>query len=350
MGAAQGSGEFEAFVLTVEPRLRRRLIGCRGVDVAQEAVAEALAYAWVALARGPGVDQPGGLPLPGRAVPHTPSRPAAASGTRGVAAPRRGARAHPRAAQLPNGNGAQCGWSTRWRMDLRRSQRSAGDQRVRGRRPRRSCGSNGCAAAWRLRPVLDVIEQLQRYGDAVTETVDAVRPDTIGSVATAIETRRRRPVWQPLLGPAAVVALLVGGYWLASSASDSAPPAAPRTVVHSPAQLRRVDHDPRPDRDRSAPGDPAARRGPAHAPGRRRSHVDGHRARRPGGVIPPANQGHEGVGDGAAYNPSTHQWQMMADEPLPTSRDTRQAVSTEASSSCGPGVGPEPDRELGRSW
>ncbi len=46
MGAEQGSGDFEAFVLTVEPRLRRALIGCRGVDVAQEAVAEALAYAW----------------------------------------------------------------------------------------------------------------------------------------------------------------------------------------------------------------------------------------------------------------------------------------------------------------
>ncbi len=46
MGAAGESKDFEAFVRAVEPRLRRALIGCRGVDVAQEAVAEALAYAW----------------------------------------------------------------------------------------------------------------------------------------------------------------------------------------------------------------------------------------------------------------------------------------------------------------
>jgi DNA-directed RNA polymerase specialized sigma24 family protein len=46
MGAAGAAKDFEAFVRAVEPRLRRALIGCRGVDVAQEAVAEALAYAW----------------------------------------------------------------------------------------------------------------------------------------------------------------------------------------------------------------------------------------------------------------------------------------------------------------
>jgi DNA-directed RNA polymerase specialized sigma24 family protein len=38
--------DFEEFVRVVEPRLRRALVGCRGVDLAQEAVAEALAYAW----------------------------------------------------------------------------------------------------------------------------------------------------------------------------------------------------------------------------------------------------------------------------------------------------------------
>jgi DNA-directed RNA polymerase specialized sigma24 family protein len=46
MGAVVGAEGFEAFVRAVEPRLRRAYIGCRGVDVAQEAVAEALAYAW----------------------------------------------------------------------------------------------------------------------------------------------------------------------------------------------------------------------------------------------------------------------------------------------------------------
>jgi DNA-directed RNA polymerase specialized sigma24 family protein len=46
MGTSDDRGDFEAFVRAVEPRLRRALIGCRGVDGAQEAVAEALAYAW----------------------------------------------------------------------------------------------------------------------------------------------------------------------------------------------------------------------------------------------------------------------------------------------------------------
>jgi RNA polymerase sigma-70 factor (ECF subfamily) len=43
---AHDRDDFEAFVAAVEPRLRRALIGCRGVDGAAEAVAEALAYAW----------------------------------------------------------------------------------------------------------------------------------------------------------------------------------------------------------------------------------------------------------------------------------------------------------------
>jgi RNA polymerase sigma-70 factor (ECF subfamily) len=46
MRTTDDRGDFEAFVRAVEPRLRRALIGCRGVDGAQEAVAEALAYAW----------------------------------------------------------------------------------------------------------------------------------------------------------------------------------------------------------------------------------------------------------------------------------------------------------------
>jgi DNA-directed RNA polymerase specialized sigma24 family protein len=45
MGTSRES-DFEEFVHVVEPRLRRALVGCRGVDLAQEAVAEALAYAW----------------------------------------------------------------------------------------------------------------------------------------------------------------------------------------------------------------------------------------------------------------------------------------------------------------
>lgn len=37
---------FDELVTEVEPRLRRAFVGCRGVDGAAEATAEALAYAW----------------------------------------------------------------------------------------------------------------------------------------------------------------------------------------------------------------------------------------------------------------------------------------------------------------
>jgi len=37
---------FDDFVREVEPRLRRAFVGCRGVDGAREATAEALAYGW----------------------------------------------------------------------------------------------------------------------------------------------------------------------------------------------------------------------------------------------------------------------------------------------------------------
>jgi DNA-directed RNA polymerase specialized sigma24 family protein len=37
---------YETFARAAEPRLRRALAGCRGVDGAPDAVAEALAYAW----------------------------------------------------------------------------------------------------------------------------------------------------------------------------------------------------------------------------------------------------------------------------------------------------------------
>ncbi len=46
MGTRAERTDFEAFVRDVEPRLRRAFVGCRGVDGATEATAEALAYAW----------------------------------------------------------------------------------------------------------------------------------------------------------------------------------------------------------------------------------------------------------------------------------------------------------------
>ena len=38
--------DFVTFVADVEPRLRRALVGCCGVDLAHDATAEALAWAW----------------------------------------------------------------------------------------------------------------------------------------------------------------------------------------------------------------------------------------------------------------------------------------------------------------
>ena len=52
--------EFDDFVREVEPRLRRAFVGCRGVDGAHEATAEALAYAWEHRARVLAMANPAG--------------------------------------------------------------------------------------------------------------------------------------------------------------------------------------------------------------------------------------------------------------------------------------------------
>jgi RNA polymerase sigma-70 factor (ECF subfamily) len=44
--SVEGRTEFEAFVVEARPRLWRALAACRDVDGADDAVAEALAYAW----------------------------------------------------------------------------------------------------------------------------------------------------------------------------------------------------------------------------------------------------------------------------------------------------------------
>ena len=40
------SDEFDEFVAAIRPRLRRAFVGCRGLDGAEDATAEALAWAW----------------------------------------------------------------------------------------------------------------------------------------------------------------------------------------------------------------------------------------------------------------------------------------------------------------
>ena len=53
-------GEFDDFVRATEPRLRRAFVGCRGVDGAHEATAEALAYAWEHRTRVLAMENPAG--------------------------------------------------------------------------------------------------------------------------------------------------------------------------------------------------------------------------------------------------------------------------------------------------
>jgi DNA-directed RNA polymerase specialized sigma24 family protein len=53
-------GEFEAFVLEVEPRLRRALVAAYGSDRGREAAAESLAYAWEHWDRLRGMRNPAG--------------------------------------------------------------------------------------------------------------------------------------------------------------------------------------------------------------------------------------------------------------------------------------------------
>jgi RNA polymerase sigma-70 factor (ECF subfamily) len=52
--------EFDDFVREVEPRLRRAFVGCRGVDGAHEATAEAMAYAWEHRTRVLAMENPAG--------------------------------------------------------------------------------------------------------------------------------------------------------------------------------------------------------------------------------------------------------------------------------------------------
>ena len=170
--------------------------------------------------------------------------------------------------------------------------------------------------------MLDVIEQLQRYGDAVAETVEPVRAEAIGSVTTDAATHRRRPRWQPLLAAAAVVGLLAGGYWFASSASDSAPPAAP-----SPSPRPAPGAGAHPAVELLDAGPLTPRAGAAVA-------WTGTELVVWGGAVEPVNQGRTGpdrqFSDGAAFNPTTHRWQMMSPGPLPANYNASYAVTTDA--------------------
>ncbi|HTW98912.1 MAG TPA: hypothetical protein VMD59_09055 [Acidimicrobiales bacterium] len=52
------AGDFEGFVLEVEPRLRAALVACYGAERGRDATAEALAYAWEHWDRFAGIEHP----------------------------------------------------------------------------------------------------------------------------------------------------------------------------------------------------------------------------------------------------------------------------------------------------
>jgi len=171
--------------------------------------------------------------------------------------------------------------------------------------------------------VLEVTEQLRRYGDAVAATVDAVNAADVVPVATQ-PTRPRRPAWRPLVVAATAVVLLAGGVWFATRSSDSSPPAltsetprpttATTTAVGSSEGIELLD-----------PGPLAARADAAVA-------WTGEELVVWGGDIEAFNQGLPGpdrqFGDGAAYDPATRRWRTMSDGPLPTNDQTPRAVAT----------------------
>jgi hypothetical protein len=159
--------------------------------------------------------------------------------------------------------------------------------------------------------VLDVTEQLRRYGDAIVATVDAV---TGADVMSATEpTRRRRPVWQPMMAAAVLIVLVAGGLWFATRASDPSARLAIKTGNRTGITL--LD-----------PGPLSARAEAALA-------WTGEELMVWGGNIEAFNQGLQGpdrsYGDGAVYDPASGRWRAMAEGPLPTSAEAPHAVATD---------------------
>lgn len=158
--------------------------------------------------------------------------------------------------------------------------------------------------------MLDVTEQLSRYADAVTDTVEAVDTDAIRTTET--EARRpRRPSWQPLVAVAAALALLAGVVWFASGSENAR------------------------DRSSATPGDAIAVLNPGPLSPRTGAATAWTSAGLMvwGGAIEPVNMGLPGPGrefaDGAVYHPATDTWTAMAPGPLPADRSGPTALVTE---------------------
>ncbi len=158
--------------------------------------------------------------------------------------------------------------------------------------------------------MLDVTDQLARYADAVTATVETVDPDSLPTADTEVR-RPRRPVWQPLVAIAAALALVAGIVWFAGGTTKGSGP-VPATDHGGIEELH--------------PGPLTPRAGAATAWTSAGLMVWG-------GTIEPANMGFAGpdreFADGAVYHPATNTWTAMAPSPLPADKNGSYALTTD---------------------
>ncbi len=178
----------------------------------------------------------------------------------------------------------------------------------------------------------DVTDQLRRYAEAVTETVDALPANAIGSVATE-PPRPRRPVWQPVLAVAALVVLLAGGFWAVTAATSSDSPPATDPGPTAPTIPTTPTVPPAPPTETSArAGVTLLDAGPLEPRVGAAVAWTGKEVVVWGGAIEPVNHGLTGpdrqFADGAYYEPATGVWRRMSDSPLPANRLTPHAVAT----------------------
>ena len=207
-------GEFEQFVLTTEPGLRRALAGYMSRDAVSDALAEAFAYAWEHRDRVMRLEHPTGYLfrvaqskarirkqgfLPWSPVDATPD-----------IEPDLVARAHRLVALAVPGGVA----GARMRMDLLRNRGSAPHDRVHRRLSRESGARTPRANNWESGRMGELEDRLERLADHRAAQIPAYSMPPTDELAV----RRRRVPRSVIVGIAAclAVALVIGGALLFS--------------------------------------------------------------------------------------------------------------------------------------